>query len=70
MIKPNGDGCIISSLKKSGDAETNFASTFATVDLINEKYTPIICGGMGRHWDKITGTSGGTCWVYKLDKTL
>lgn len=70
MIKPNGDGCIISSLKKTGDDVTNYASTFATTDLVGDKYTPIICGGTGKHWDKITGTVGGTCWVYKVDKTL
>lgn len=65
MIKPNGDGCVISSLKKTGDNTTNYATTFATVDIIGDKYTPIRCGGYGKTWGKITGTSGGTCWLYK-----
>ena len=70
MIKPNGDGCVISSLKKTGDDVTNYAATFATVDIVGDKYTLLICGGAGLHYEKITGTIGGTCWACKVDKTL
>lgn len=63
-IKPNS-GCIISSLKKTSDNTTNYATTYATTAITSDNYTFISCGGDGKYWTKINGTAAGTCWAYK-----
>ena len=63
VLKPNV-GCIISSLKKTGDNSTNYASTYSTLEHSSDNYTFIGCGG-NNTWGKITGTAAGTLWGYK-----
>jgi len=68
-IKPIS--CKITSLKKNKvgihvDA-TNYADTYKAITITGtgDNYTPIVCGGTGRFYEKITGTAGGTLYLYK-----
>lgn len=63
VIKPNV-GCVISSLKKTDDNTTNYATSYATLSFSTDNYTYIGCGG-NNTWGKITGTALGTLWLYK-----
>lgn len=67
VILPNADGCKIVTLKRHGDATTNWADSahgnYTTVDL-TDKIIPIVCDE-GYTWSEIT-LSAGTCWAGKL----
>lgn len=68
-IKPIS--CKITELKKNkvGDLTdaTNYADSFKaqTITGTGDNYTPIVCGGNGRFYEKIKGTALGTLWLYK-----
>lgn len=68
VIKPN-DPCVISDLR-TNQSNTNHAITFATTNIgASENYTPVGCGqsvnGKPIFWDKIKGTAGNTCFLYR-----
>ena len=62
VIKPNV-GCQITSLKKTGDATTNFATSYASRAFSADNYFYIGCGGSSSaSWKSAAGTGTIVCF--------